>query len=161
MKTSWRNEHLSTLQSHFLLRKENAYISSAVMSWIHCRSRLCLFVCLCVCFVSEDADSPTASVSKSSRINWCLLSYLGPTAVPETEESDEALFCRVWVAAGVVGAGWVLNKHKKKHTKRCSSHACIAPYRCIFTCCIQSQAVSFSFKTETCSLSPTVLLLHQ
>lgn len=32
----------------------------------------------------------------------------GPTAVPETEEPDEALFCGVRVTAGAVGAGWVL-----------------------------------------------------
>lgn len=73
------------------------HVFLAVISWIHCHSCLCFDVCVCVseCVVSEDAGSPAASVSKCSRINWCLLSYLGPTAVPETEESDEALFCRV------------------------------------------------------------------
>lgn len=51
--------------------------------------------------------SVTATLSRTSGINWCILSYLGPTAVPEAEESDEALFCGVWVAAGAVSAGWV------------------------------------------------------
>lgn len=39
--------------------------------------------------------SVAATLSKTSGINWCVLSYLGLTAVPEAEESDEALFCGV------------------------------------------------------------------
>lgn len=74
-------------------QEECAYVSLAVTSWIHCHSCVCFYVCAYV--VSENAGSPAASGSKCSRINWGLLSYLGPTAVPETEESDEALFCRV------------------------------------------------------------------
>lgn len=37
--------------------------------------------------------SAIATLSRTSEINWCVLSYLGPTVVPEAEESDEALFC--------------------------------------------------------------------
>lgn len=77
------------------------------MSWIHCTA-LCVFLGLCV--VSKVTSSPAASICKSSRINWCLISYLGPTAVPETEEYNEALFCRVRVTAGAVRTGWVTLK---------------------------------------------------
>lgn len=60
-----------------------------------------------VCVAVDDTGSPAATICKSSRINWCLISYLAPTAVPETEESNEALFCRVRVTAGAVCTGWV------------------------------------------------------
>lgn len=86
----------------------------------------CVFVCVCICVrvVSDDAGSSAASVSKCSRINWYLLSYLGPTAVPEIKESDEALFCRVWVTAGAVCTGWVRTQadHRDAHTHIQSSH---------------------------------------
>lgn len=84
---------------------------------------LSFWVCICVfghmklnllqsfcCFsvfvsLSADADDPSVSVVKWNVINWCLLSYLNPTAVPEAEESDEALFCWVRVTAGAVCTG--------------------------------------------------------
>lgn len=69
-------------------------------------SLLLLYMFLFVRAVSEDAGSPAASASGCVQglIGVCAL-ISAPTAVPETEESDEALFCRVRVTAGVVCTG--------------------------------------------------------
>lgn len=107
METFRINEHLSISCPHIYL------LFNQQQAKQHCA--VCVSTCVCVCVISINAGSPAESISKWRRINWSLLSYLGPTAVPETEESDEALFCRVRVTAGAVCAGWV---NKRPNTLR-------------------------------------------
>lgn len=73
-------------------------------------------------------------------INCCLLSYLCPTAVPETEESDEALFCGVWITAGALSAGWV--QTNTSHPVTCSVSFLLF---CSFMCSHSSSSSLFGW----------------
>lgn len=141
---SYSKPFTSSAVSYFYMTRQAGKINTFVYSHLiscprYLRRRNVLFVgneldsLLCVpmsvCVVSEDAGSPAASVSECSGINWGLFSYLGPTAVPETEESDEALFCRVWVAAGAVCAGWVWTK-RNPNMQITRTHACTVIHTC-------------------------------
>lgn len=100
-----KNSVQFVLLSHMLsllpAQNERVHVSLAVISWIYC----CSCLRCCIGMSAADASSPAVSVSECTRINWGVLSYLGLTAVSETEKSDEALFCGVRVTTGAVCAG--------------------------------------------------------
>lgn len=78
------------------------------------------------CEERQTAASVFCTACQTLFIHSCFknLSFIcAQTAVPETEESDEALFRGVPVATGAFRAGWVLASHYKKCSRASKSMA--------------------------------------
>lgn len=59
------------LSSHFLssllpAQEVSAYVSLAVMNWIHCSSSICFYVCVCACMLSLKMQAPLLRVCPSA-----------------------------------------------------------------------------------------------